>query len=339
MYNKMLAAISSLLVAAGHVEEPVCSHASCMQTTLGEQSGCALAMLQQSARVQRESSSIRDGGPRSRSGKAVVARINARFGNGRPSKQLDKAGVVVHAFDGFNSGEDGWFAHMFHWSASIINGRVPYMYLGNPENSDHDLHAGIVISPEFATASLLCSYDHDGVTTALDPCEGARDCVPGCVGRRGDAPTAPYTVRQWCRSNTTVQIPIDGKVTAVPADDHCAWPPNELDAMMEQHEVFVREGAWSDSCTVGPRGCRPYNEIVLDRDKLPHFGNIARAVEAIYFVTAPAALSREHETHGEKQAKAAQRLFLKMYGQTVPLVRFTSFSTQAPFELVSEASH
>lgn len=354
MRNKLWAIASSLSLAAGNLEELIWSHAL-HSSTETEETSSALGLLQKSTNSHRESSRIGEvsNGRDVADGHSVVARINARFSNGRPSTNLDEAGVVVHAFDGSNAGSDGWFAAAFHWSASIINARVPYMYLGNPENDLHDLHAGIVISSEFAAASLLCTYDHDGVTSALQPCElqaaPVRDCipppcpeqpdiqcVPGCVGLRFDAPIADQTVRQWCGSNATEQDSSGGKTTNIIADDHCAWPPSALDAMMHQQEVFVREGSWDSSCTMGPDGCRPYNEVILNPGTLRH--RLPQAVEAIYFVTGSAALTPQHRINGEKQAKTAQRLFWQMYKQRVPIVRFTSFSSQAPFEFASEVS-
>mmetsp|Transcript_99688 Transcript_99688/g.191369 ORF Transcript_99688/g.191369 Transcript_99688/m.191369 type:complete len:432 (-) Transcript_99688:54-1349(-) len=279
-------------------------------------------------------------------GQAAVARINNRFGNGRPSNKFNEAGVVVHAFDGkFLSGADdgvGWSSSSNHWSASIINARVPYMFLGDFVQS---LHAGFVISPDAATASLLCSYDGDGVTMTLNPCydgtELATDCIDGCIGVREATPTAPQAVRQWCTINTTVQTSMHQATAAAPADDRCAWPPNALDAMMRQQEVHANKSDWLGSCRSGP--ClfdNPYNEIVLDPNKIQK--NMLEAIEAIYFVTGPAAssLSHEHKTTGEAEAKSAQRLLWKMHGLRVPLVRFEPFRAHMPFDFVNqEVSH
>lgn len=279
-------------------------------------------------------------------GQAAVASINARFGNGRPSNKFNEAGVVVHAFDGkFLSGADdgsGWSATYKHWSASIINSRVPYMFLGDVIQS---LHAGFIISPEAAAASLLCSYDGDGSTMNLYPCydgmNPAADCIEGCIGLRDATPTAPQAVRQWCRTNTTMQPSVDRKAVPSPADDRCAWPPNALDAMMRLQEVQANGTDWVRSCRSG--AClfdNPYNEIVLDPNKIQN--KMPQAIEAIYFVTGLAAssLSHEHATTGESEARRAQRFLLKMHGMRVPLVRFEVFRTHMPFQLVSEvASH
>lgn len=248
----------------------------------------------------------------------AVARMNARFGNGRPSNKLNEAGVVVHGFDGKipNAVDDGqgWFAGQSYWSASIINSRIPYMFLGHPDDERHSLHAGFVITPESAAASLSCSYDHDGITMALDECDEPADgerptskCVPGCVGIRSYAPTAPQTMRQWCSINTTAQTQ-PRATTDIPVDDFCAWPHNAIDAMMRQQEVRAKRSDWVGSCTGGPRLCA-YNEIVLDPDTLR--GMLPKAIEAIYFVTGQAALSPEHAMQGEKEAKAAQHHLLK----------------------------
>mmetsp|Transcript_22592 Transcript_22592/g.40940 ORF Transcript_22592/g.40940 Transcript_22592/m.40940 type:complete len:344 (+) Transcript_22592:75-1106(+) len=342
MCFKVLAVLSSLLLAPGNLED---LEGGRMETEVEQNmEDTHKAKLHAGPKARGSTAAARTSASGLLDGHDVVARINTRFSNGRPSKTLGEAGVVVHAFDGGSrGGSDGWFAHTFHWSASVINARVPYMYLGNPENSLHDLHAGIIISSEFAADNLLCTYDHDGVTNALQPCgaqamgdciygpcdEQPAECVPGCIGLRFDAPMADQTMRQWCGTKTTERMKI-------PADDHCAWAPNALDAMMTQQETFVRAGSWDNSCTVGPHGCMPYNEVILDPERLQH--QLPKAVEAIYFVAGSAALTPQHEKKGEAQAKAAQHLFWQMYERRVPLLRFTSFSTQTPFEFVREAS-
>lgn len=339
-----LVLVSSLLLfAAGSHEDPVCTHASCGQI------GDALSLLQKSAVGQRDSSVVLD---MKKEFQDAVARINARFGTGRPSKKLDEAGVVIHAFDGDEepgADADGgnWFASLDHWSASVINARVPYMYLGNPE-SDLQLHAGFVVSPESVAAHLLCSYDRDGLTGNLDQCtmsdagERRADCVPGCIGLREYGGTTPQLRRQWCSTNETVQISLDQSTSidetapAIPADDHCAWPANALDVMMEQQESQAISMKRDPTILLEDLYQLRYNEIILDRFALE--GTFPKSIEAIYFVTGSAALSPKYAKKGEEDARAAQRLILQKYGQHVPLVRFKSFSAKAPFELVSEPS-
>mmetsp|Transcript_107535 Transcript_107535/g.195604 ORF Transcript_107535/g.195604 Transcript_107535/m.195604 type:complete len:375 (+) Transcript_107535:77-1201(+) len=373
MHNKVLAVVTNLLFVLVSSEDPHCSYPVNLRSEIHGEGVRAISLLQKSAVFQRESSSIsesgggldeegsrqhdeqfvglsrftaaaRDFGERLPDIHTVVARINARFGNGRPSKKINEAGVIVHAFDGAimpgAADADGWFAANDYWSASLINARMPYMYLGHPEEKVYTLHAGFVISPESAADSLLCSYAYDGITTALYPCtepagRRTQECVPGCVGWRGDAPTAPKAMRQWCSINTTVQLPIDQTGTAIPVDDFCAWPPDALDAMMNQQEVQKNASGWVGGCTGGPRVCA-YNEIILNPSALREI--LPKAIEAIYFVTGAAALSREHARKGRKEAKAAQRFLWKTYGQRVPLVRFNSLDTEMPFALASAAS-
>lgn len=352
-----MAAVTSWLLTTGNLGDPVCSHAARIGWERIGEIDCALLLLQTSAMVHKTSSSSGGGSGGSDSssgggggggtsaaallnGRAMVARLNARFVTGRPSNRLEEAGVIVHAFDGdiLPPGaldEDGLFASLDHWSASVINTRVPHMYLGAPEDNLHSLHAGFVISPESAASSLLCSYDHDGKTMTLDPCirsiDGTQletDCVPGCTGVRPS--DGVRLVRQWCSINTTAQAPIYPQADS-PVDDHCAWPPKALDTMM------LRQESQSYWCPGKPcLADTPYNEIVLNRDALQD--TWPQLVEAIYFVTGSAALSPEHAIEGERQARAAQRFLLEVHGQHVPLARVNDLSARMPFELVSEAS-
>mmetsp|Transcript_56430 Transcript_56430/g.101148 ORF Transcript_56430/g.101148 Transcript_56430/m.101148 type:complete len:327 (+) Transcript_56430:61-1041(+) len=325
MCEKLLAILTILLVAFGNPQDAACLSASPIHSESGGEFGCALSLLQKAAVSEIKSTALPDA-------HEVCARINARFGSGRPSKKLDEAGVVVHAFDGdiLPPGavdEDGMFASLDHWSASVINARVPQMYLGHPEDDLHSKHAGFVISPTSAAANLLCSYDHDGWTMTLNPCTPfTSGCVPGCIGWRNLAP--PDTIRltrQWCSINTTEQTSINRVATDTSVDAHCAWPPDALDAMMREQEVQAAEMFEI-----------PYNEIVLNRDTLE--GMLPKPIEAIYFVTGSAALTPRHAAEGERQAKAAQRFLWKEHGRHVPLVRVKNLSAQMPFELVSETS-
>mmetsp|Transcript_148309 Transcript_148309/g.261730 ORF Transcript_148309/g.261730 Transcript_148309/m.261730 type:complete len:340 (-) Transcript_148309:11-1030(-) len=330
-----LAFFSSLLLAARSLEDAVCSKDN--NNGLREEIVGALSLLQNSAIVQRDGTSMK-GGDRSRDGldkdaHSVVARLNARFSNGRPSKELKEAGVLVHAFDGDEvksaANEARWFDGSDHWSASLINARVPYMYIGNPQ-CDLELHAGFVFSPEWAAAHVLCSYDRDGITAFLGGCSA--DCVPGCVGVREN----PKARRQWCSMNSAVQTPINQTAEVLPVDDHCAWPPNALDAMMEQQELQASSRKRDPTMLMEDLYQLRYNEIILDRYALQ--GRLPKAIEAIYFVQGPAALSPKHARKGEEDARAAQHFLLKRHGRRVPVVRFKSFSTQMPFELADETS-
>lgn len=327
--------ISNVLLAAHNLECPACLNEDNEHNMHGVIGG-AVSLLQKSAIAQRDGGMT--GGSRDRDGldkdaRRVVARINYRFSNGRPSKKLSEAGVVVHAFDG-DDGQSAahaarWFSNLDHWSASVINARVPYMYIGNPQ-CDLELHAGFIISPELAADNLLCSYDRDGITAFLGGC--SKDCVPGCVGVREN----PKARRQWCSVNSTLQTSINRTAEVIPVDDHCAWPPHALDTMMERQELQESSMKRDPTILMEDLFQLRYNEIILDRYTLQ--AKLPKAIEAIYFVKGPAALSPEHAKKGEEDARAAQHTLWKKHGQRVPLVRFKSFSMQMPFELAGEAS-
>jgi hypothetical protein len=116
----------------------------------------------------------------------VVANINARFFNGRPSNDLGEAGVLIHMDDGQTEhGQPwvkapghqpepwkvchlGWCKGADHISCSLINAHTPATYGAG---------MGMLLSPR--ATKIACSYASDGGT------QGVRQgSVGGCRDRK-----------------------------------------------------------------------------------------------------------------------------------------------------------
>eukprot|EP00747_Dinoflagellata_sp_TGD_P147564 gnl/TRDRNA2_/TRDRNA2_176831_c0_seq16.p1 gnl/TRDRNA2_/TRDRNA2_176831_c0~~gnl/TRDRNA2_/TRDRNA2_176831_c0_seq16.p1 ORF type:complete len:358 (-),score=29.44 gnl/TRDRNA2_/TRDRNA2_176831_c0_seq16:94-1167(-) len=271
---------------------------------------------------------------------AIVQRINARFAAGTPNDDVNAAGVFVHAFDLQNERTYARFPEAT-WthsideqhrilSASVINSRVPYLFIGNAwyKKSTKLGSAGFVIAPRAVAASLRCSYASDGETKHWN-----KNTVPGCIGidRIGRVRKACEGVEPWT-SNTT-----------------CSWPASRLKNMMLQHEQKLRKQCGQPwTCRCQPRNgvyptCTSYNEVVLDPEKLA--AHMPDAIEAIYFLTGTAARSHISKIPSKRQpfsgqgarlAKYAQTMFQQMYGKALPVMQVANLTNQAPFELCDE---
>ena len=115
--------------------------------------------------------------PPYRSPMSVLDRLNARAARGRPSNDLEEAGVLVRQFDELNDPDREWlpcsvgWCDRFEdrWPASIINSDARLLY--------YDVRSGIVLAP---AVQLFCAYPKDG--NSMDHvCWGDEDsCIPGC---------------------------------------------------------------------------------------------------------------------------------------------------------------
>lgn len=263
-------------------------------------------------------------------------RINARFSKGFPSSDANEAGVVVHAFDGQN-GEPPWEkvppwrVETEYLSASIINARLPYVFLGaQKESSLVTGTAGIIYSPGAVALSLRCSFDIDAATNAMscNSSEPEQRCVHGCIGMWNERQN------EWCDQTHPEK---NGK-SMMYEWPLCAWRPSGLAGMMQAHEArvaeFVKEHGGNNPCTPTcciTGDCTLYNELVLDKDIIS--SNLPSAIEAFYFVAGSGARSPSHAETGEMAARTAQQRFLDHFGIHLPVFRVDNFSAPLPFKL------
>lgn len=273
-------------------------------------------------------------------------RITHRFATGRPSSDLQAAGVVMRAFDETvkptTAQQQPWAtftrrkgAEWHMSSASIVNHRLPYFFLGDVGHEQSpDLawegHAGFIIAPEAAQASLVCMYPKDGSSMQLR-CYGRHDasgpdsCVPGCVKPKK---------RGWCPHGTSGIAP----------HRNCATAPTGLRHMMQLQEeytmAFLNDSSHRDcarGCCVYPR-CQLYNELVLNSTAL--LEHLPGAVEAVYFVDAGYASNERRQASGETMARTWHRSLIAHLQRSNatdpcrPLLK-VGFGEGEPFRLVS----
>eukprot|EP00966_Prymnesium_polylepis_P286644 6621269-Prymnesium_polylepis.1 len=253
----------------------------------------------------------------------VARRLNDRFAHGS-SYNSTNLGVTVHGFDAISLRDE----EMREWifldapaaksqfapivSASLINGRVPYLFLGNEEHlavpggedprSEALLtagHAGVIYSPAAVEASLLCSYERDGdsmnVAVACDDAAGAgaSSCTPGCVGTYNLTCLTSGTCIQSKEPGMRGSCPAGSAgLTCLECDTQCSWAAGTLQAMLRSHEARVanytagcRAGGdcqciANGSCCAygGADPCYLYNELVLSLSSLAPL--VPGAVEA-----------------------------------------------------------
>lgn len=148
----------------------------------------------------------------------VLELLNDRFRNGRPSNDPSTAGVLLHQFDGQEDYDKGWrpcttgstngwcSQYSDRFASSIVNQRTPYLFNEN---------GGLIFNTLDGGANrILCAYNADAGSMSI-VCENggaSESCLPGCWN----------LVPNWC----TLERPWQ-----------CAWRPEELGTMMEQHEV------------------------------------------------------------------------------------------------------
>mmetsp|Transcript_14278 Transcript_14278/g.37045 ORF Transcript_14278/g.37045 Transcript_14278/m.37045 type:complete len:429 (-) Transcript_14278:111-1397(-) len=96
---------------------------------------------------------------------ATAASINMRFRNGRPSNDLQEAGLLVHQFDGledwqsggFRPCRSGWCNNRYdHTSFSLINQRNPVTF---------NRQGGVILA---SYTPIACSYAGDGGTQSIN---------------------------------------------------------------------------------------------------------------------------------------------------------------------------
>ena len=257
----------------------------------------------------------------------VVERLNRRFRDGRPSTDLEAAGVLLHQFDGYEALREQWLpcdmgghrrraedgyeqpAEMDNsssrsrgrrlcdafqasrWSASIITNQLRGVY--------SSCHGGLVLSPRAAAPALLCAYARDGSTQG-------KGCAAGTVGTAGDSAAVSggciVGCSPWCESMR------DGHAAE---PNGCCWrAPQQLDQMLTEHSQ---------------RSSDRYNEVLLSAHALA--ASLPAVVEAIFF-TATCTPRTKQSANAKLEARresahAAHVAFLARYDLTaadVPLV-------------------
>ena len=149
----------------------------------------------------------------------IVATLNARFTNAKPSNDLSQAGVVIRAWDGLSAPgrpwepcEAGQFCQRFsdRFATSIV-------YPGHPETY---APGGFVLRPE--ALELNCAYYADGGSQGAqcNPPRKTSTCSPGC--------------KRWCD-------PARGA-----KNWGCAWRPEYLKSMIEQQQVLSPGGGYNE---------------------------------------------------------------------------------------------
>lgn len=154
----------------------------------------------------------------------MADRINLDFRNGRPSNNLEGAGVILHQFDAMDDRDPDhhpWELGIGRRdtgdrvSAAIVNAQMQPDPSGNIPIYSFSL-AGLVLSPTHN--NLMCSYSWD-VGSMERKCwpQGLSDiCIPGCS--RGNNDREP-----WCAAGSG-----DWKFRNPP----CAWRPQNLADML-----------------------------------------------------------------------------------------------------------
>jgi hypothetical protein len=156
----------------------------------------------------------------------IVASLNERFRYGRPSNDLEAAGVLVRQFGSTNNGGRPWepcqlepriWCSKYHaqWPASIINDRMRHTY--------YQGRGGLVLQARHV--HLFCAYSSDGNSMAHH-CDGTSGdgstCIPGC-----------YPASQQCHE--------------VHKSWDCSWPPDKLqDALEAQLRRSNPASGWNE---------------------------------------------------------------------------------------------
>ena len=260
---------------------------------------------------------------------AVASRLNARFRVGRPSNDVEAAGVLYRGFDALSfawssgwrrqkrskvtpPGPAPWLTDPYfrkevadRFSASVMNARLPYFFPS----------AGFVIAPAIFREAAMCAFPEDvsSVNRTCDPPGRSKSCVPGCV-----APGDPAWT--WCQPSA----PYRGAARGNPQS--CAWRADQLEHVMRLHESRKDAASFrACSCCSWPK-CPLYNEVLLDASIWE--ARLPATIEAICF---PAG-SRQ----AEADARQVHALFSAQFpqvGSSVPLLRLDANNLEQPFTL------
>ena len=219
---------------------------------------------------------------------SVVAALNDRYFHGRPSNDLDEAGVLVHLDDGMTASAAPWEPCMTGWCAAIgsdhesctlINRELPHLY----SSSYHAF--GLVLSgrilQQYRPGGVLCTYAQDGGTWAPDAaCRGEPPLNDSRCASDSPPSLCFCTLQRWW---------------------DCVFPPHSLEDML-QTQIGQNPGG--------------YNEVVINstfwRSQLPAI------IEA--FVDFGGG-----EVEARRAFKGFHRRYQgQLGGREVPLLRWTS---------------
>ena len=146
----------------------------------------------------------------------TVFKLNQQFLSGRPSNDLEEAGILIHQFDSLDDpNPDGapWLPQRPTISVAIVNGaQQPEPDRGNVPVYSYSL-AGVILDP--ASNAVKCSYAYD---------VGSLMFNGGCNGNR-------------CNSAES----IDGH-----GNSGCAFNPPDLKQMMKVRLVYCDIHRWSE---------------------------------------------------------------------------------------------
>ena len=224
---------------------------------------------------------------------AVVEILNRRFEIGRPSNNMETAGIVVRMIDHLTDTEDWENAPWLpsknprladRFSGSLINRRAPAIFMGKGGRG----LPGFIISPAAAQASLMCDFTHDAgtVRAQCDPPGLSATCSPGCMG----ASAMTRGVSHWCDSprpchglEADCQRESGGRYSY----PTCPWPAEKLGEVMEIHEAEL-QGARCECChwSDGDDDCSLYNELIFNTAVMASSPeHMVANIEAVVFPT------------------------------------------------------
>lgn len=114
---------------------------------------------------------------------ALAALLNDRFARGRPSNDLDTAGVLVHSFDDMDQHADPWnpcppsqwcARYGDRFSACLVNRRVPHLFNAGVGGF---VIAAAALQP--LESAIACSWSYDAGTMGQGSggCEGNGRCA------------------------------------------------------------------------------------------------------------------------------------------------------------------
>ena len=171
----------------------------------------------------------------------MVAGLNARFQGASPSSDLQRAGVLIHVFDGNEHTALQWLpCEPDKWCSKFGDRLTTSMvYAGHSGLFSGGPHGfkGLVFRPAFNR--VLCSFVTDGGTMAkwCEPPGVSAECIPGCWRH---APGGGNQRSDWCR----------GDMLAGDVDRGCPYRPSDLQHMLETHRHVSNTAQ--------------FNEVVLD---------------------------------------------------------------------------